>query len=59
MGNTQNVLVAVIFALVVVIGLLVFDRTHHPETLGEKVGRGIDQATQNLGDAIDQGTRHK
>lgn len=58
MQNNQNVLVAVIFALVVVIGFLVYDHEYrHPETLGEKIGHGIDHATGELGNAIDDSTR--
>ena len=58
MSNNQNVLVAVIFALVVVIGFLVYDREYrHPETLGEKIGHSIDHATNELGNAIDEGPR--
>ena len=48
MSNNQNVLVAVIFALVVVIGFLVYDHEYrHPETLGEKIGHSIDHDRHN------------
>lgn len=60
MQNQQQALVAVIFALVVVIGILIYDRHHRPpETLGEKVGQTIDRATEEFGDALDESSRRK
>jgi hypothetical protein len=59
MQNTQQVLVAVIFALVVVIGILVWDRQNRPPTFGEQVGQTIDHATQQLDKAIDDGAPHR
>ncbi len=54
----QQVLVGVILALVVVIGFLVYDRGHRPETLGEKVGNTIDRAANHMEDAADRAERH-
>jgi hypothetical protein len=60
MQNTQQTLVAVIFALVVVIGILVYDRHHRqPETFGEKLGHTIDRAADELNNAVDDTTRRK
>ena len=50
----QQVLVGVIFALVVVIGFLVYDHSHRPETLGEKVGNTIDRAADHMERAADR-----
>jgi hypothetical protein len=52
MRNNQNVLVAVIFALVLVIGFLVYDRHKEPDTLGEQVGQTIDRAAGEMGIAV-------
>ena len=43
--QNQQISVIVIALLVVVIGLLVVDRHHDHESLGEKVGNTIDRAT--------------
>ena len=59
MQNTQQVLVAVIFALVIVIGILVWDRQNRPPTFGEQVGQTIDHATQEFNKAIDDDGRHR
>ncbi|MEZ0226954.1 MAG: hypothetical protein ACAH83_20550 [Alphaproteobacteria bacterium] len=60
MQNTQQTLVAVIFAIVVVIGILVYDREYRrPETLGEKVGQTLDRAADDFGKALDDSTRRK
>ena len=48
--DNQKVLVAVIFALVIVIGILAADRYRQPETLGEKVGHSIDRVTDQITD---------
>jgi hypothetical protein len=59
MQNTQQVLVAVIFALVVVIGILVWDRQHQPPTFGQQVGQTIDHATAQFNKAIDEDAPRK
>ena len=50
----QQVLIGVIFALVLVISFLVYDRAHRPETLGEKVGATIDRAADHMERAADR-----
>ncbi|TAL30250.1 MAG: hypothetical protein EPN97_12560 [Alphaproteobacteria bacterium] len=60
MQNTQQILVAVIFALVAVIGILVYDRHHlPPETFGEKLGHTIDHAADEFSNAVEEGSRRK
>lgn len=59
MQDTHQVLVAVIFALVMVIGILVYDREHRPETLGEKVGQTLDRAADDFGRALDENSRRR
>ncbi|MCC7037317.1 MAG: hypothetical protein IT560_08395 [Alphaproteobacteria bacterium] len=53
MANNQNVLVAVIFALVLLVGALVYHQNQRPATLGEKVGAAIEKAGDNIEDAAD------
>lgn len=53
MANNQNVLVAVIFALVLLVGALVYHQSQRPATLGEKVGAAIEKAGDNIEDAAD------
>jgi len=55
MPNNQQTLIAVIFALVVVIGFLSYDHyTYRHETVGEKVGHAID----DIGDSAHDAVRH-
>lgn len=51
MQNNQTILMGVIMALVLVIGMLMYDRHRDHETLGEKVGHSIDRAADELNDA--------
>lgn len=53
MAKNQNVLVAVIFALVLLVGALVYHQNQRPATLGEKVGAAIEQAGDDIEDAAD------
>lgn len=53
MAKNQNVLVAVIFALVLLVGALVYHNSQRPQTLGEKVGAAVEQAGDDLEDAAD------
>jgi hypothetical protein len=48
MQNNQQVLTGVILMLVIVIGMLVYERHNHEPTLGEKVGETIDRATGEI-----------
>jgi hypothetical protein len=57
MLKTQNMLLAVICLLLVVIAGLLYDRHQRQETLGEKIGQSIDRATQQFGNAIDESTK--
>ncbi len=58
MAKNQNVLVAVIFALVLLIGALVYHNNQRPQTLGEKVGAAVEQAGDDLEDAADNVKRN-
>lgn len=53
MEKNQSVLTGVVFALVIVIGILVYDRPYH-ETLGERVGDSIDRVADDLHEAVER-----
>ncbi len=54
MAQNQSILLAVIFALVLVIGALSYHNYHRPQTLGEKVGAAVEQAGDDIEDAADK-----
>jgi hypothetical protein len=43
--QNQRILLSVVVVLVIVIGMLIYDRHPDQESLGEKVGNTIDHAT--------------
>jgi hypothetical protein len=49
----QNVLALAVVTLLIVVGLLVYDRERHQETIGEKVGSSIDRAVGHMDNAVD------
>jgi hypothetical protein len=58
MQKNDRILIGVIFMLVLVIGLLVYDRQNEPETFGENVGEAIDRATEGIGNGADRSPRY-
>jgi len=57
--KSQQLSGVIILALVIVIGLLVYDREYRHETIGEKVGHSIDRAADKMEEAADKAdTRH-
>ena len=55
-GNNNIALTVIAICVVIATGYYIYDRTHQPKTVGEKISDSVGEVTEEIKDEIDDHT---